>query len=47
MGLGSTAVAYATMDVEFVGVDIDVDYVTEAATRIRTAIAEATGRLPY
>ena len=47
MGLGSTAIACAALDVDFVGVDIDRDYVTEATTRIRTAIAEAKGRLPY
>ena len=47
MGLGNTAIACSELDVDFVGVDVDADYVTEAATRIRSVIAEASGRLPY
>lgn len=47
MGLGSTALACVQLDVDFIGVDIDPDYVAEANTRIRAAVASATGRLPY
>jgi len=38
-GLGSTAVACARLGLNFVGSDIDVDYLMEAATRTRAALA--------
>jgi len=41
-GLGSTAVACARLGVDFVGSDIDADYLTEAAARTRAAI---TGKM--
>ena len=41
-GLGSTAVACARLGVNFVGSDVDADYLTEAAARTR---ATAAGRM--
>jgi site-specific DNA-methyltransferase (adenine-specific) len=38
-GLGSTAVACARLGLNFVGSDIDADYLMEAATRTRAALA--------
>jgi site-specific DNA-methyltransferase (adenine-specific) len=38
-GLGSTAVACARLGLNFVGSDIDADYLEEAAARTRTALA--------
>ncbi len=39
LGLGSTAVACATLGVDFVGIDLDRSYVEEAEARVRRAIA--------
>jgi site-specific DNA-methyltransferase (adenine-specific) len=38
MGLGSTAVACATLGVDFVGIEMDEGYLTEAVDRVRAAI---------
>jgi site-specific DNA-methyltransferase (adenine-specific) len=38
-GLGSTAVACARLGVNFVGSDVDADYLEEAAARTRTALS--------
>ena len=38
-GLGSTAVACARLGLNFVGSDVDADYLEEAAARTRTALA--------
>jgi site-specific DNA-methyltransferase (adenine-specific) len=39
MGLGSTAVACATLGVSFVGIEMDEDYLREAVERTRAALA--------
>ena len=39
LGLGSTAVACARLGVDFIGTEIDEDYLNEAADRIRNADA--------
>jgi site-specific DNA-methyltransferase (adenine-specific) len=40
LGLGSTAVACAELGVDFVGIEIDEHYLTEAVERVRTVAAE-------
>ena len=42
MGLGSTAVACASLSVSFIGVEMDEDYLREAVDRTREAIAART-----
>ena len=39
LGLGSSAVAAARLGIDFVGVDLDLDYLKEAIARTRSAIA--------
>jgi len=46
MGLGSTAVACAQLGVSFVGIEVDVDYLNEAAERTRTALEGRPIRKP-
>jgi site-specific DNA-methyltransferase (adenine-specific) len=41
LGLGSTAVAAASLDVNFVGIEMDEGYLTEAIARTRSALARA------
>src|SRR4029078_8367885 len=44
-GLGSPAVACARLGIDFIGADIDEDYLAEPVTRARTAVLnEETGR---
>lgn len=43
VGLGSTAIACAQLGIDFVGIDLDDVYLTEAATRAR----RASGNLPF
>ena len=38
MGLGSTAVACAQLQVSFVGIEMDEDYLREAVERTRAAL---------
>ena len=38
MGLGSTAVACATLGVDFVGIEMDEGYLQEAVDRVRRAL---------
>jgi site-specific DNA-methyltransferase (adenine-specific) len=40
-GLGSTAVACARLGIDFIGADVDDAYLTEAVTRVRTAVLES------
>jgi site-specific DNA-methyltransferase (adenine-specific) len=42
VGIGSSAVAAARLGVDFVGFDMDAEYLTIAARRVRSAIAGAT-----
>ena len=44
MGLGSTAVACAQLNVSFVGIEMDEDYLREAIERTRGALN--TSQLP-
>jgi site-specific DNA-methyltransferase (adenine-specific) len=43
-GLGSTAVACAQLGVNFVGMELDPDYLEEAVARTRAAIEAKEGR---
>jgi site-specific DNA-methyltransferase (adenine-specific) len=45
-GLGSTAVACARLGVNFIGAEIDRDYLQEAAARVKTAAEAAPESLP-
>jgi site-specific DNA-methyltransferase (adenine-specific) len=45
LGLGSTAVAAATLDLDFVGIEMDEGYLNEAIDRTRTVLARR-GRTP-
>ena len=38
MGLGSTAVACATLGVDFVGIEMDEGYLKEAVDRVRAIL---------
>jgi site-specific DNA-methyltransferase (adenine-specific) len=38
MGLGSTAVACATLGVDFVGIELDERYLEESVARVRAAL---------
>ena len=38
MGLGSTAVACATLGVNFVGIEMDEGYLQEAVDRVRSVL---------
>ncbi|MGE0591008.1 MAG: site-specific DNA-methyltransferase [Vicinamibacterales bacterium] len=42
LGLGSTAVACARLQVDFVGIELDEDYLKEAVARTRHAITQST-----
>ena len=44
-GLGSTAVACARLGVNFVGSDVDADYLTEAAARTRAAVTSKMSKV--
>ena len=45
LGLGSTAVAAASLDVDFVGIEVDESYLAEAVARTRAALEQLrTGR---
>jgi site-specific DNA-methyltransferase (adenine-specific) len=45
LGLGSTAVAAACLDVDFVGIEVDESYLAEAVVRTRAALEQhRTGR---
>jgi site-specific DNA-methyltransferase (adenine-specific) len=46
MGLGATAVACAQLGVSFVGIEVDADYLNEAADRTRTVLAGQPVRKP-
>jgi site-specific DNA-methyltransferase (adenine-specific) len=43
-GLGSTAVACATLGIDFVGIELDEGYLKEAVARTKSAIAGRTSR---
>jgi site-specific DNA-methyltransferase (adenine-specific) len=44
LGLGSTAVACAAMDVNFVGIELDEGYLAEAVTRTRAVLERGASR---
>ena len=49
VGLGNTAIACARLGIDFIGIDIDAEYLDEAASRTREALAGAQrrrGRMP-
>ena len=39
LGLGSSAVAAAELDIDFIGIEMDAHYLEEAVARVRAAIA--------
>jgi site-specific DNA-methyltransferase (adenine-specific) len=41
LGLGSSAVACATLGVDFVGIELDAHYLDEAVARTRAALEKA------
>ena len=38
LGLGSSAVAAAELDIDFVGIEMDAHYLKEAIARVRAAV---------
>jgi len=44
VGLGSTAVACAQLDLDFIGIDLDAGYVDEASARLTRLLAARTAR---
>ena len=47
LGLGSSAVACATLGVNFIGIELDAHYLKEAIARARHALASEAGLISY
>tara|TARA_B100001146_G_C15849854_1_gene293026 strand:- start:60 stop:215 length:156 start_codon:yes stop_codon:yes gene_type:complete len=45
MGLGSSAIACAELGLDFIGIELDPDYLEEAVSRVREAVSKQEKRI--